>query len=139
MTARSPEERTQLVTYLADRIGTTAKALVGDMPFEMLAVVNGGALKGAVLLINFRRQSIELHCAGAPGWLTRANLRDIFDVVFNRLGCLVARGVTQRKNKKARRLNEKLGFKVVGVLDDEFGLHKDGILYAMRKQDCRWI
>lgn len=137
--AASTEDRARLLAYLSEKLRELPHDLVGDMPFEIIATAKGSCITGAVLYLNFRRQSIEMHCAGEPGWLTRPHLRELFGYPFEQLGCLRVWGVAHRKNKKARHLNERLGFKVTGVLDDEFGVGQDGILYSMKRSQCRWI
>jgi hypothetical protein len=135
----APDERAYVVSFIASRIRTTPEALVGAMPFEVLAAVGrDGTLKGAVLYTNFRGPSIEMTCAGTPGWLTRPHLREFFGYPFNQLGVRRVTGIVHRKNKHARNINERLGFKLEGVCRHGF---KDGdaCVYGMTRADCRWI
>jgi RimJ/RimL family protein N-acetyltransferase len=135
----TPEDRAFVVSYIAGKIRTTPEALVGQMPFEVLAAVGSdGSLLGAVLYTNFRDQSIEMTSAGTPGWLTRTHLREFFGYPFNQLGVRRVTGIVHRKNKHARNINERLGFKLEGVCRHGF---KDGdaMIYGMLKQECRWI
>ena len=60
-------ERATLVAYLASKMGTTPAALVGAMPFEVVAVKRDDKPMGAVLYTNLRPPSIEMACAGEPG------------------------------------------------------------------------
>jgi len=128
-----------LLAYMARKIGIAPQELVGAMPFEIVAVTRAGRAMGAVLYINFRGQSIEMSSAGNPGWLTRANLREIFAYPFEQLKCLRVWGVARADNTKACRLNEKLGFKRLAELEDEFGEGEHGVLYSMSRRNCRWI
>lgn len=135
----TPEDRAFVISYIAGRIRTTPEALVGQMPFEVLAAVGSdGRLVGGVLYINFRGPSIEMTSAGEPGWLTKGNLRSFFGYPFNQLGVRRVTGIVHRKNKHARDINERLGFKLEGVCRHGF---KDGdaMIYGMLKQECRWI
>ena len=118
----------------------TAKDLVGDMPFTILANVDEkrGAILGAVLYTNYRDFSIEMTCAGVPGWLTKESLRGFFDFPFNQLGCRRVTGIVHRKNKHARKINERLGFKLEGICRHGFP-DGDACIYGMIKKDCRWI
>ena len=109
------------------------------MPFEVAAAVNGqGVILGAVLYTNFRRCSIEMTSAGAPGWLTRGNLRGFFSYPFEQLGCRRVTGIVHRKNKHARQINERLGFKLEGICRHGFP-DGDACVYGMIRKDCRWI
>ena len=47
--------------------------------------------------------------------------------------------ITPRRNKRARKLDEFLGFKVVGVVDRAYG-NDDAVIYQMpRRGSCRWL
>ena len=137
--ARTKEERRDLVVYLANKIGTTPTRLMGEVPFEVLGATRGNEIVGAIYYTNFRRSSIEMGWAGEKGWVTRAHLREIFGYPFNQLGCLRVWGLIHRHNKESRTLAEKLGCRVVGVADDEYGEGQDAIIYSMKRSACRWI
>jgi L-amino acid N-acyltransferase YncA len=137
--ARTPEQEEQLAVCIARAIGVEPKKLVGDMPYHALASVRADKLMGVVLFTSFREQSIEAHVCGKPGWVTRADLREMFAYPFGHLGVLRIWSVIARNNKPARRFIERLGFNVKCVLDDEFGEGKDGILYAIRRKECKWL
>jgi RimJ/RimL family protein N-acetyltransferase len=137
--ARTPEQEAGLLAYMAHRLGEEPKALVGDMPFHIMASVRDNRILGAVMFLNFRRQSIEFHLCGSPGWLTRGEIGELFAYPFVYLNCARLWCLIRRNNKPARRGVERLGFRVLGVADDEFGNGKDGILYTMRRADCKWL
>lgn len=137
--ARTPEQEAQLATFIAKAIGIEPQKLVGDMPYHALASVRDDTLMGVVLFTSFRKQSIEAHVCGKPGWVTRGDLTEMFAYPFRHLGVLRVWSVIARNNKPARSFIERLGFRVKTVLDDEFGEGKDGILYAMRRRECQWL
>lgn len=137
--AMNGDERRTLVKYVADRIGETPQALVGDMHHSAIGVVHGNEIKGAIIFLNYRRQSCEFHLAGSPGWLKRGEIGRLFAFPFVDWGCLRLWCMIRRNNKQARLGALRLGFKVLGVADDEFGEGKDGIIYSMKKSDCKWI
>lgn len=137
--ARTPEQEEHLAAFIARAIGMEPKKLVGDMPYHALASIRADKLMGVVLFTSFREQSIEAHVCGEPGWVTRADLAEMFGYPFQHLGVLRVWSVIARNNKPARSFIERLGFKVKAVLDDEFGEGKDGILYAMRRKECTWL
>ena len=139
LAAQNPSERQSLLRYLAQQIGEEPRALVGDMPYCAFASVRDERLLGVVVFLNYRRQSMEFHLTGAPGWVTRAEIRQLFTYAFDVLGVLRLWCMIRRNNKQARKGAERLGFKVLGVADDEFGEGKDGIVYSMKRSDCRWI
>lgn len=136
--AATPEARATLVAYLASKLGVSPQALVGSMPFEIVAVKVGDKPLGAVLYTNMRDHSIEMSCAGEPGWLTRSNLRDLFAYPFKQLGMFTVLTMVTRHNKVARAFNEKLGFTELCVIPcGDKSL--DTILYGMTRNQCSWI
>ena len=137
--AVGPEQKAALLTYLAARIGEKPEDLVGAMPFAILGSVRGNRLVGAIVFLNYRRQSMEFHLAGAPGWVTRAEVKQLFRYAFIEAKCLRLWCLIKRNNKTARQGAERLGFKLLGVARDEFGEGRDGIIYSMRRRDCRWL
>lgn len=142
--ASTPQEKLTALTYLANRLGERPEDLAGGialqaMAFEIFGAVRGQQLLGAIMFLNYRRQSIEFHLAGSPGWLSRGEIRTLFAYPFKHLNCLRLWCLIRRKNKPARVGAERLGFKVLGVAEDEFGEGRDGIIYSMKRSDCRWI
>jgi len=103
-----------------------------------IGVAKDGKLIGGVAYTNFNGASIEMHCAGKPGWLTRQRIKVFFRYPFNNLNCKVVVAPVYRKNKEARRVIEGLGWKrpyrVPGYFRDD-----DLILYSMLKAECKWI
>jgi hypothetical protein len=137
--ARTPEQEAQLATYIAKAVGITAKDLIGDTPYHALASVRDDRLMGAVMFINYRGNSVEVNLCGSPGWVTRSEIRELFEYAFRFLGCLRLNCTIRRNNKPARRGAERLGFSVRCVLRDEYGRGKDAILYDLHRDDCKWL
>lgn len=137
--ARSPEERVLVVRYVALKVGTDPDSLVGPYPFEALGAVRDGWLIGGVLYNNWRGASIETHWAGEPGWMTRAHLRCLFAYPFLQLKCRRVTGIIRRRNKTARKIAEKLGFRLEGVARQGYEDGEDAMIYGMLKTDCRWL
>lgn len=137
--ASTPEARATLVAYLASKMGTTPFDLVGHMPFEVVATMRNGKATGAVLYYNYRGPSIEMACAGEPGWLTRETIRDAFLYPFVQLGCWTVLTQVARSNTTARKFNQKLGFIELGVIESGPSKSDDVIVYKMTRDRCVWI
>jgi hypothetical protein len=137
--ATSQDEKLTLVAYLASKIGTAPQALVGQMPFEVVTVTRSGLPVGAVLYINYRVQTIEMACAGEPGWLTPGTLRDIFAYPYHQLGVWSVVSLVARRNKTARIFNKKLGFRELGVVANGPSSEDDSLIYSMTRPECRWL
>lgn len=120
---------------------------LGDDPwdgYEGIGVVKDRKLIGGVVYTEWReiakgQHDCRMHCAGEPGWLTRASLKAFFNYPFNQLKCVRVTAIVTKANKRARDLNERLGFRMEGCIKDGFGTGKDGILFGMTRRDCRWI
>ena len=128
-----------LLHHLSKAIGEPPARIVGDLPFNAVACLRGNRISAVVVFLNYRRESMEFHLAVSPGGLTRGEIRQLFAYPFEQLGVLRLWCLIRRNNKPARSGAERLGFRVIGVCDDEFGAGRDGIMYSMRRGDCRWL
>lgn len=137
--AHSDDEKAVILAYVASKIGTTPQDIVGSMPFSAIATLRNNQLLGGVIYTNYRISSIEMSCAGEAGWLMPRDLKRLFSYPLLELGCYTLLTNVKRRNERARRFNEKLGFKHLGVV--ECGAHKgdDTIVYKMTRPECRWI
>lgn len=136
--ALTPEEKSPLVTYLATKVGMTPADLVGFAPFSIVGVIRESNLVGAVLYTNWRESAIEMACA-FDGHLTRRDLRGLFAYPFMQLGCYTVLSIVERRNDRARKFNERLGFKHLGVIESGVSKGNDSIMYSMTRPQCRWI
>lgn len=139
--ARTDTERLLLLTYLASKDGKGAgdpKELVGPYRFEAAAVLDQGALMGAVLLTQFRSGDAEIICAGEPGWVTRGNLKAVFAWVFGDLALRRITAVVHRRNKTSRRFCERTGYKLEGVKIAAMDDGGDAFLFGMTATACNW-
>lgn len=137
--AASPEERTAAVAWLAPRVGETPRSLVWTDPFDVLVAYRANEIVGVVLYNGWRGRTVETHWAGEPGWLTRARLEAIFAHPFVTLGCLRVSGFIRRGNRTARRVAERIGFRLEGVARCGFEDGTDAMIYGMTRNDCRWM
>lgn len=140
--ARTPDEKLSLVSYIAQRMDCPPLNLVGDMPFEVIGVLSSqGKIRGAVLYTNYRHGGIEMTCAGEPGWLSKDAVKAFFVYPFQQIGCHRVTSLVPRKNKPSRTLAERLGFKLEGVIREGFvgATTQDAMLYGLLKSDCIWI
>ena len=129
-----------LVAYIASKTGTSPAQLVGQMPYEIVATTDhAGRPNGALLYINFRRSTIEMACAGEPGWMTREHLRQMFTYPYVQLKCWTVLATVERRNTKSRTMCQKIGFTELCVVKNSADKREDSILYGMSRPECRWI
>lgn len=137
--AQNDDEKSIILAYVASKIGTTPSDIVGTMPYTAIATMRGGQLLGGVIYTNYRHASIELSCAGEPGWLMPKDLKGLFSYPFIQLGCFTIITTVTRRNERARKFNEKLGFEHLCVVECGGLKSEDTILYKMTRPKCRWI
>lgn len=137
--AQNEDEKAVILAYVASKMGTTPKDVVGDMPYTAIATARGSRPTGGVIYTNYRGHSLEMSCAGEPGWLMPRDLGLLFGYAFVTLGCFTVITTVMRRNDRARRFNEKLGFEHLGVVESGQTKGDDTILYKMTRPKCRWI
>lgn len=115
-----------------------------DLPggYEAIGVARGDRLVGGCLFSDFKPWpgggDIQIWAAG-HGWLSRRIIKAMLGYPFGQLGCHRVTAITAKKNRRARRLLEALGFRLEGVARQGLGLRKDACIYAMQREECRWL
>lgn len=127
-------------------VGEIVKARIPHMrgkswgPYTALGVVRRGTLLGGVVYHNFQDFDIQMSCAfDKVGWALPKTVRALFDYPFNTLNCVRVTSVIGRRNKKAKKLLEDLGFKLEGVRKKALDGVQDEFCYGLLKENCRWI
>jgi hypothetical protein len=90
-----------------------------------LGVIRSGKLVGGVVYHDYTGSTVFVSIA--------------FDDPFNTLKVENFLAGTGRKNKRARKLLEGLGFELVGMVKNYWGIGKDSALYQMPRSKCRWL
>ena len=109
-------------------------------PCTAMGFEKDGELIAGVMYHNYRKTDIELSAAAInERWLSRKNLQEIFNYPYNQLGCIRTTAVTGRKNRRARKLLEGLGYRLEGVCRLGWEGKQDAFIYGMTKDECKWI
>jgi len=112
----------------------------GFGPCVGFGVVRASQLFGGVVFNNFR--SFDVHMS-APfdhvGWALPETIQDLCDYPFNRWGMMRVTAITGKKNKKARKVLEYIGFKFEGVSRLGLDGERDAHVYGLLKQECKWL
>ena len=92
-----------------------------------------------VVYNGFREGDCNMHIAtDDPRWCSRRVLSVLFQYPFIQLGQRRVTAICARRNKRARKFVERVGFKVEGKIRHAF--RKDhAIVYGMLINECRWI
>ena len=113
---------TQLIFNQDDKLAAWAEAMYPkcaplSRPLTAIGVASSeGKLIGVAIYHNFRQNDLEITFVTAdPRWATPGNVRAILHYPFIQLGVERMTAITEKSNKKARKLMEKLGFCLEGV------------------------
>ena len=89
---------------------------------------------------SFIGKTCQIHVVNRKKKYTpRALLKAVFEYPFEKIGIEILLGVVNSKNLEAMKYDQNLGFKEVNRFE---GMHEDGgdiVLFAMKKEDCRFI
>lgn len=127
-----------IAAFVALAQGKPAREPWGN--YTAIGLVRGGGLVAGVLYNNFEAGNVCAHIGAIPGghWLTPSFLHAMFAYPFEQMGKRRITGLVARKNRKARRFIEKLGFKVEGTLAHYYE-RDDMIVYGLLRENCQFI
>lgn len=116
-----------------------------DDHYQTAAVVSGtvdnpGKLLAGIIYHDFTPHSLMFTFASnGDGWASRRVLSDLFSYPFEQLGLERVGAVCSKKNRRARKVIEKVGFRVEGCGRKAFYDGSDAVYYGMLKEECKWI
>lgn len=107
---------------------------------KAIGVIDGGdRLIAGVAYSNWRGCDIEMLCAAENmRWLSRVRLAAFFSYPFVQLGCLRVTAITAKRNKRARKFIERIGFRLEGTHPRALE-GKDACSYGMLRENCKWL
>jgi RimJ/RimL family protein N-acetyltransferase len=113
-------------------------------PSQAIGVAADGRMLAVVIYGGMQKMphghSIEVSIAAdGPEWCRRGVLRALFHYPFAQLGCVRMHARIGRKNKRARKLIEGLGFRLEGMGRKAYDGRQDAAVYSMLKHECRWL
>jgi RimJ/RimL family protein N-acetyltransferase len=101
-----------------------------------VAVERGGKLVAAVAWDGWRGASIEVTIAADdPRWISRQTVTSLLAYPFVQLKCQRVTSFVRKGNKRARRLNDGLGFKLEGRLRDAGHNLETVLVYGLTRRD----
>ncbi len=116
------------------------------LPYVALGIVVDDRFAGGVVFHeahHLRDLKISIRMSGAfepkVKWATRRNIRKLFGYAFVQEKYLRMTTITARSNKKARKLDEALGFKLEGVMEKELDGRDDAMIYGLTRERCKFI
>ena len=129
----SKEQNPLLLAWLNQRM----KGGIDGNP-QCLAVMDKNRLVGVVAFFNYRWPNIEVafHCEDYRWALNRNGVAEVFRYPFKQLKCKRVTALCDRKDKRARRMVERLGFKEEGKLR-KAAERGDLIIYGLLPDELR--
>jgi RimJ/RimL family protein N-acetyltransferase len=129
-----------------DMVAAFVKARIPHMQdsdfgqFTALGVVRDGVLLGGVVYNNYNHHDIHANYAfDSPKWCTRPVLRTLFAYPFGQLGCVRMTALIGRKNRHARKMILRLGFRLEGVHRKAADGREDCVSYGLLARECPWF
>jgi RimJ/RimL family protein N-acetyltransferase len=89
---------------------------------------------------DYRPPDIHMSVAAtSPRWATRANIKALARYCFDFLKCKRVTAVTNKSNKTARSMLERIGFRLEGVMRQHRPNGEDGMIYGILPEDIKII
>lgn len=135
----------QVAQFVSDHIPQMLGARFND-PFHAVGVIRENALVGGVVFYNKRYapsgQLVDIEMSGAfttPDWCRPSTLRALFKFPFVVLDAARMTTITSKKNKRARMIDEGLGFKYEGCHPQAIDGVQDAVSYGLLRKNCLWL
>lgn len=139
------DDKKRIITWLWSRIkGNSMSAARAPFDtslwYDAIGFENASSgLVGGVAYHSATSHSVCMMAAGEGNWLTKLRIQAAFIFPFHILGVDHIAVQTIRSNRKARKLIERMGFKLEGVLRRASPVGQDVFVYGMTKSECRWV
>ena len=134
---------TQLV-YSTERVfsfGNDQTPLQFCTGMTAIGLEKDGEVIAGVVYEGFNGVNIWMHVGALPGrrWCTRPAMAAWFGYPFLQCGVKRISGYVNASNLVARRFDEHVGFKQEAVLNGAAPDGGDVIIYAMRREECKYV
>lgn len=133
-----------LAQWAAERMPYRMTARSWGENYRCIGVCEGRTMLAVCVYNNFSRlphgNLMDMSIAADdPRWCRKGILRAIFHYPFVQQGCVRVTARIGRRNKRARRLVEGLGFTLEGMARKAYDGRQDAAIYRMLKDECRWL
>lgn len=126
-----------------ERVGDFVASRIGNskwVDYQAIGIEKDGEIIAGVVIDGYVPGArCSIHCAGdGKKWLTREFLAIVFSYVFQQIDCKVIVNPVNSSNKDSMRFTSHLGFKEVARIPGGY-VDGDLVIFALNKEDCRWI
>lgn len=123
-----------MLKWLSDQLGIPFDA---DFSYP-IGFAHHDQLIAVVAFHDYRPPDVHFSVAAtSPRWATRANLDALWRYAFEFLKCGRVTAVTNKSNKRARSILERVGFRLEGVMRHQRPNGEDGMLYGILKEEYK--
>lgn len=128
--------------WVAQELGYAGPEEFG--PYSACGVLLDGALIAGIIYSDYRKlshgASMQASIAStSPRWATHRVLHCLFAYPFVQMNVVRFWVSVARRNKRARRCAERLGFRMEGIARRGHDGRQDAAVYSMLPHECRWI
>lgn len=141
---RTGTEHMKVIIPSAEQNGVLARLMQkrlggGLSECQCMAVMDGERLVGVVSFFNFRWPSIEVgfYCDDYRWALNRERILEVFAYPFSQLQCQRVTALIDKKNYRARKMVQRLGFKEEGKLRKASD-RGDMFIYGLLPEELRF-
>lgn len=104
---------------------------------QAIGFMDGNVLIAAVVLHDHAPPNVMLSWVfKSPRFFSRTVIRIVFEWAFSQMGVERVTGLVDKRNKRARKLNERLGMKLEGVLRKASPEGRDLFVYGMLREEA---
>lgn len=101
-------------------------------------IVRDGKIAGGVVFNNFRR--FDIHMSAALNCVLKpSEVRLLCNYAFGQLNVRRVTSITGKKNRKARRALQSIGFTLEGVAPRALDGEHAAYIYGLLREQCKWI
>lgn len=122
--------------WVADKIGCDRNWGA----FEAIGIEQDGAIIAGVVIDGYTKNArCSIHCAGdGKRWLNREFLSVVFRYVFVQAACRVVVSTVNSENEASMKFTAHLGFEEQCRVEGG-SPEGDLVIFAMRRENCRWL
>lgn len=138
---------TQLIFGKDEELASWAEQVYPEIaplarPLHTIGIASSeGELLGVAIYLNFAQYDVQIcFVTATPRWATSGNIRAILNYPFIQLGVKRMTAVTNKSNKRARKLLEGVGFRLEGVHPYGDAGVRPAMTYGLYRENAgRWL
>jgi len=106
----------------------------------IMAIREDGSVAGGVLLYNWSYSGVQMHYGAETPMVWRAGLHlEVFRYVYQVCDKVVLSGATPESNLRARKFQQRMGFKETGRIPNGYKEGEDYVIFSQQRSDCKYL